>query len=232
MKAQDFEKELKEYAGERPEKDVLKFFHGNDGETRALGIKFGTVFKLAKKYTDLPLADIDDLLDSKFYEIRMGAVSIMDYQAKSQKVPQASKKALFNLYLHRHDRLNNWDFVDRGAPSIVGNYILDKPRDILYELAISENVWKRRTAIVATHAFIKKGELDDTFNIAEILIHDDRELIQKAVGSWIREAGKKDEQKLKAFLDKHAVDMPGITLRYATEKLDRASITYYLNLRK
>nr|WP_299000082.1 DNA alkylation repair protein [uncultured Allomuricauda sp.] len=136
------------------------------------------------------------------------------------------------MYLSRHDRLNNWDFVDRGSYNIIGEFLMDKPRDILYKLAKSDDIWERRTAMVSTYAFIKKNQLDDTFQIADILINDHEELINKAVGSWIREAGKKDENRLKSFLDKHAKTMPRVTLRYAIEKLDKPTKEYYLNLKK
>ena len=180
----------------------------------------------------MPLAEINNLLDSDYYELRMGAVSIMDFQARDKKVSRDRKKELFDLYLNRHDRLNNWDFVDRAAYNVIGRYLEDKPRDILYELAKSTNVWERRTAIVSTYHFIKSGNVEDTFKISEILIYDDHELINKAVGSWIREAGKKNAAKLKAFLDKFAPTMPRVTLRYAIEKLDPESRKYYLGLKK
>ena len=229
MKAEDFIKKLTEKSGERPKKDLLKFFKGNDVENDAIGVKFGTVFKLAKEFTDLPLSEINKLLDSKFYEIRMGAVSIMDFQAKKKSTSNERRKDLYELYLNRHDRLNNWDFVDRGASNIIGEYLTDKPKDQLYELAESENPWERRTAIVSTYAFIKRGQTDDTFKIAEILVDDEHELINKAVGSWIREAGKQDEKKLKSFLNKHAETMPRVTLRYAIEKFDEPTRKKYLN---
>lgn len=139
----------------------------------------------------MPLSEINKLLDNEYYEIRMGAVSIMDYQAKSKKTSETRKKELFELYLTRHDRLKNWDFVDRGAYNIIGEYLIDRPKNILYELAKSENPWERRTAIVSTYAYIKKSQVDETFKIAEILVNDEHELINKAVGSWIREAGGK-----------------------------------------
>ncbi|MEQ3676211.1 MAG: DNA alkylation repair protein [Dokdonia sp.] len=229
MKAEDFIKKLKERSNEHPKKEVLKFFKDDDGETDALGVKFGTVFKLAKEFTDLPLSEINKLLNNKFYEIRMGAVSIMDFQSKRKSTTEKQRKELYELYLNRHDRLNNWDFVDRGAYNIIGEYLIDKPRDTLYELAKSNDAWKRRTAIVSTYAFIKKGELNDTFKIAEILINDNHELINKAVGSWLREAGKKDRKKLITFLDKHAETMPRVTLRYAIEKFDKPTRKKYLN---
>lgn len=230
--ASGFIKALKASPSKRDPSATLKFFQGNDGKIKALGVPFGVVFKLAKEYIGLPLVEVNKLLDSNYYEVRMGAVSIMDFQARDKKLGEEQKKRLFDLYLERHDRLNNWDFVDRGAYNIVGEYLLDKPRKILYKLAKSKNIWERRTAIVATYAFIKNGEVNDTFKIAEILVNDKHELIQKAVGSWIREAGKKDEKKLCIFLDKHATTMPRFTLRYAVEKLDKKTKEYYMNLAK
>ena len=231
MTAEDYIERLSEFKSENELNKAEKFFKGNDGETKSFGVKFGDVFKTAKEFTEMPLSQINKLLDSEYYEVRMGAVSIMDFQAKSKKTPETRKKELFDLYLSRHDRLNNWDFVDRGSYNIIGEWLMDKPRDILYDLAKSDNIWERRTAIVSTYAFIKKGQLDDTFQIAEILIDDNEELINKAVGSWIREAGKKDEEKLKEFLDKHAENMPRVALRYAVEKFDKPTKEYYMNLK-
>lgn len=210
---------------------VEKYFKGNDNTTKAFGVKFGDIFKTAEEFTQMPLTEIDILLDSDFYEIRMGAVSIMDFQAKHKKTTEDRKKELFELYLKRHDRLNNWDFVDRGAYNIIGEYLLDKPREILYQLANSKNIWERRTAIVSTYAFIKKGQIEDTFKIGKLLLNDKEELINKAVGSWLREAGKKDNSKLTAFLNQFAPTMPRVTLRYAIEKLDKQEKDFYLKLK-
>ena len=110
--------------------------------------------------------------------------------------------------------------VDRSAPFVVGGYLFDKSRAPLYKLAKSKNTWERRTAIVSTYFFIRQNDLEDTFKIAEILVHDKHDLINKAVGSWVREAGKRDEAKLIGFLDKYGKTMPRVTLRYAIEKLD------------
>lgn len=203
-------------------------FRGDDGETESLGIPFKVVFDLGKTFIDMPLNEIDALLDSHFYEVRMGAVSIMDFQARHKKTPPEKRKALFDLYIRRHDRLNNWGFVDRAAPYVVGGYLYDKPRDILYQLARSKNVWERRTAITSTYFFIRQDDLDDTFAIAEILVNDEHDLINKAVGGWLREAGKHDEARLKQFLDRHAATMPRVTLRFAIEKFDKPTRQYYL----
>lgn len=208
----------------------MRSFREDDGETESLGIRFKAVFDLAKTFIDMPLNEIDMLLDSQYYEARIGAVSIMDFQARRKKTTSVQRQALFNLYINRHDRLNNWDFVDRAAPYVVGGYLYDKPRDILYKLARSESVWERRTAIVSTYFFIRQNDLNDTFAIAEILVNDEHDLINKAVGSWVREAGKRDEARLLQFLDRHAATMPRVTLRYAVEKLDKVVRMEYMEI--
>ena len=187
----------------------------------------GHVFDLAKRFVDLPPAEIEKLLESPLHEVRAGACSIMAKQAARKPTPEARRRELFELYLRRHDRINNWDLVDLAARNVVGGYLADKPRDILYELTRSENVWERRTAIYATSYFLRKGELDDTFGIAEILLGDSHDLIQKAVGGWLREAGKRDRSRLLRFLDAHAASMPRTTLRYAIEHLDEGLRAQY-----
>jgi 3-methyladenine DNA glycosylase AlkD len=227
----DFIETLALYKSDKEFDKVEKYFKGNDGITKAFGVKFRDIFSTAEEFTHMPIKEIETLLESEYYEIRMGAVSIMDFQAKHKKITTDRKKELFDLYLRRHNKLNNWDFVDRGAYNIIGEYLIDRPKDILYTLALSKDPWERRTSIVSTYAFIKKGNIEETFNIAEILIHDEHELINKAVGSWIREAGKRDEKRLLAFLDKYAITMPRVTLRYAIEKLDKKVKDYYMQLK-
>src|SRR5437667_2210698 len=173
--------------------------------------------------------EIEKLLESPIHEGRAGAVSIMDAQARSRKTSAERRKELFDLYLRRHDRINNWDMVDRAAPYVVGGYLADKPRDLLYKLARSANPWERRTAIVSTYFFIRQGDTEDTFRIAELLVHDEHELVQKAVGSWVREAGKRDPKRLLRFLNVHIATMPRTTLRYAVEKLAPAVRAKYLS---
>ena len=139
---------------------------------------------------------------------------------------------MFDLYLRRTDRINNWDLVDVSCPHVVGGYLFDKPRDVLYELARSENMWERRTAIVSTYFFIRRGQVEDTFRIAEMLLGDDQDLIHKATGGWLREAGKKDRPRLLRFLDRHAATMPRTALRYATEHLDKEARDHYLRMKE
>lgn len=218
------------------ERARVRRFFTTDGnpyamDNKCLGVRMGTVFALAKKHAGMSLDEVERLLESPYYEVRMGAVSIMDFQARDKKTSESRRKELFKLYLRKHDRINNWDLVDRAAPYVVGSYLVDKPRKILYRLARSRSLWERRTAIVATGYFVlKHREVDDTFALAEILVNDKEELIQKAVGSWIREAGKKDPKKLLAFLDRHATRMPRTMLRYAVEKLDSKQRERYLRV--
>jgi hypothetical protein len=195
-------------------------------------VSMGQVFALAKEFMDMPPKEIENLLESPIHKVRAGAVSIMDWQARSKKTPEERRKELFDLYIKRHDRINDWDLVDRSAPYVVGGYLSDKPRKILYKLARSKSPWERRTAITATYYFIRQDDVDDTFKIAEVLVNDPHDLVQKAVGGWVREAGKKDLQKLLGFLDKYAATMPRTILRYAIEHLDKDQREHYLHMKR
>jgi 3-methyladenine DNA glycosylase AlkD len=197
-----------------------------------MGVRLGQVFELAREFFEMPPEELERLLESPIHEVRAGALSIMDKQARRKKTPESRRKELFDLYLRRTDRINNWDLVDVGCPYVVGGYLLDKPRDVLYELAHSESLWERRTAIVSTSYFIRKGDVDDTFEIAEILLDDDQDLIHKATGGWLREAGKKDPGRLLGFLDRYAATMPRTALRYAIERLDKEKRAHYLSMKK
>ncbi|KAA3642200.1 MAG: DNA alkylation repair protein [Chloroflexi bacterium] len=196
-----------------------------------IGVPMGQVFSLAKEFIEMPLDEIEKLLESPIHEVRVGAVSIMDWQARRKSTSDEDKKNLFDLYIRRHDRINNWDLVDRSAIFVVGAYLFDKPRDILYKLARSKNIWERRTAIVSTAYFLRQNDLEDTFKIAELLLYDDEDLIHKPVGSWLREAGKKDRQRLVAFLDEHAAKMPRVTLRFAIEHFDKSLKQHYMEMK-
>jgi 3-methyladenine DNA glycosylase AlkD len=223
---------LKKLAEPSEKPKVARFFHVDpDAESsgnRVLGVRIGRIFPVAKQFVEMPLADVERLLDSPYYEVRMGAVSIMDFQARAKRLSEQKLEALFDLYTRRHDRINNWDLVDRAAPHVVGRYLANKPREILYGLARSTNPWKRRTAIVSTWYFIRNGDLDDTFRIAEVLVDDEHEFVQKAVGSWLREAGKRDQSRLLGFLEAHADSMPRPVLRYAIERLPPKTRAKYL----
>lgn len=230
MNANEFLKKLKALRSPAVAKS-----HGNlaaDNEDVILGVRMGQVFALAKEYMNMPMNEVERMLESPIHEMRVGAVSIMDFLARSKKTTPDHRKELFELYIKRHDRINTWDLVDRAAPWVVGSYLVDKPRKILYKLAKSKNMPERRTAIVSTLYFIGKGDVDDAFKIAELLLHDKEDLIHKANGWALRFAGDKDRDGLIRFLDQHAATMPRVTLRYATEHFDKKQRDRYLNMKK
>lgn len=230
MNANEFLKKLKALRSPAVAKS-----HGNlaaDNADVILGVRMGQVFALAKEYMNMPMNEVERMLESPIHEMRVGAVSIMDFLARSKKTTPDHRKELFELYIKRHDRINTWDLVDRAAPWVVGSYLVDKPRKILYKLAKSKNMPERRTAIVSTLYFIGKGDVDDAFKIAELLLHDKEDLIHKANGWALRFAGDKDQDGLIRFLDQHAITMPRVTLRYATEHFDKKQRDRYLNMKK
>ena len=191
----------------------------------------GSIFELAKENIDMPTSEIERMMESPVHEIRAGAMSIMGQCAKRKKVDAGRLKELYDLYIRRHDHINDWDLVDLAAYFVIGRYLEDKPRDILYKLARSKNMWERRTAIVSTAHFIRRGETDDTFKIAEMLVRDNEDLVNKGTGWMVRYAGDKDRAKLLRFLDEFAAEMPRVLLRYSIEKLDADTRSYYLKLK-
>lgn len=197
------------------------------------GIGMGQIFKLANEFKAMAPAEIEQLFESEHHAVRVGAVSIMDWQARGKKTPVERRRELFDLYVRRHDRIDTWDLVDRSAIHVVGEYLVDKPRDILHQLARSAKPMERRTAILSTYAFIRRNQLDDTYRVAETLANDPDDLVAKAVRWMLREAGKRDRARLASFLDTHAATMPRVMLRYSIEKLDKAERDRYLamNLR-
>ncbi|HXI11090.1 MAG TPA: DNA alkylation repair protein [Thermoanaerobaculia bacterium] len=156
------------------------------------------------------------LLRSKFHEERLaGLIALVKLHEKGDA---AIRKRIFETYLANTDRINNWDLVDTSAPQIVGAHLLDRDRTILRRLARSKKLWERRIAMVATQRLIRSGEVATTMQIAAMLIEDEHDLIHKAVGWMLREAGKEDKAALIAFLAEHAATMPRTALRYAIEK--------------
>lgn len=229
MNANDFLRRLKALSSPAVAKSHSHLASNEDDAI--LGVRMGRVFALAKEFMSMELDEVEAMLESPIHEMRVGAVSIMDFQARSKKTNDARRKELFNLYIRRHDRINTWDLVDRSAPWVVGSYLIDKPRKILYKLAKSKMIAERRTAIVSTLFFIGKGDVEDAFKLAEIMLYDKEDLIHKANGWALRFAGDKDRKRLLKFLDKYAVDMPRVTLRYATEKFDKKQREHYLKLK-
>ena len=188
------------------------------------------VFDLAKTLIDMPLAEVRLLLASDEHLHRVGAVSIMDFRARRRRVTDEERAALYELYVGEHDLINTWDLVDRAAPHVVGGYLQDRDRAPLYELARSPDPWRRRTSVVATWYFIRGGDLDDTFALADLLAHDPEEVVQAAVGGFVREAGKHDPQRLRSYLDRHVPGLPRTILRHAIRHLPDSERRRYRDL--
>ena len=233
--AKAFIAELRANQSDAEKQKLMRYFKPEPGQPKDefMGIRMGTLFAISKRFLDMPVKDLEKLLESPIHEVRAGAVSVMNQAARVKKTGEARRKELYDLYLRRHDRVNNWDLVDLGAIYVVGCYLADKPRKILYKLAKSKNPWERRTAIIAPMYYIMKlGEVDDSFKIAEMLINDKHDLGHKAVGWGLRTAGGRDKKRLCKLLDQHAATMPRTMLRYAIEKLDQKSKKFYMDLQK
>ena len=191
-----------------------------------IGIKVPVLRKLAKEYFDLSLKDIKTILRSKYHEQRL--LSLLVLVGQFAQGDQNKKKSIYQLYLENTEFINNWDLVDTSAHYIVGPYLMDKSRAVLYELAQSESLWERRIAIMSTFHYIKNDDFTDTLKIARILLYDPEDLIHKAVGWMLREIGKRHLQSEEIFLKNHYRDMPRTMLRYAIEKFPEPKRKRYL----
>lgn len=203
-----------------------------------LGLRVPSVRKIAKQFADLPLAEIDRLLDSEIHEHRSAGLGILVLQfqrasgGRSRDDERRERIADFYLVAVRRQRVNNWDLVDSSAPYILGAFLYDRPRDVLFTFAASKSLWERRVAIISTLGFIKRGDASTTLEIAALLLNDKHDLIHKAVGWALREVGARiDPRLLRSFLDVHAPSMPRIMLSYATEHFDSAQREHYRGLR-
>lgn len=236
LTAERFVKALEKHRSTEEQQKIQRYFKTGEGEYGAgdefMGVRMGSVFETAKTFIDMPPDQIEMLLESPIHEVRAGALSIMSKQAAHKKTSEMRRKELYDLYLRRHDRINNWDLVDLAAWHVVGRYLADKPRDVLYTLARSDVLWERRTAILSTMHFITHGDVDDTFRLAEILVSDPHDLIHKATGWALREAGKVAPQRLFDFLDRCAATMPRTLLRYAIERLEKPQREHYMKLKR
>ncbi len=220
--------DIKKLANPEKAKLLQRFFKTGKGEYGEgdifLGVMVPEQRKVAKKYEDMNLNEVQKLLLSKIHEHRLIALLIL--VSKYQK--SDNKKEIFEFYLKNTRKINNWDLVDLSAPKIVGDYLLDKPKDILYKLVKSGNLWERRISMLATFAFIDENEFDDALKISKLLLNDKQDLIHKAVGWGLREIGKKNQAVEENFLKKHHKTMPRTMLRYAIERFDERKRKFYL----
>lgn len=229
--ARAFTKRLMALQDDEELRKIRRYFKSGEGEyghgDPFIGVRMGSIFALAREFVDMPIDEIDTLLDNDIHESRVGALSIMAKQYSLKATTDDRRKALYDLYLRRHDRINNWDLVDLAAWHVVGPWLVDKPHAVLHKLARSKNMWERRTAILATFSFIRHGQFDDTLKIAKLLMKDDQDLSHKAAGWALRVLGDKDRKTLDAFLEDHAAQMPRVMLSNAIEKFTPAEKAYY-----
>jgi 3-methyladenine DNA glycosylase AlkD len=209
---------------------LQRFFRTQSGEygegDRFIGVTVPSVRMLSRRFRDAALDEIDALLHSPIHEARLLALVLM-VQA-FRRAPEGGQRTIYKLYLSRTRWINSWDLVDSSAPQILGAWLAHRSREPLWKLARSQSLWERRMAIIATHHFIKEGDLTETFAIAEVLLADEHDLIHKAVGWMLREAGKRDAAAARRFLTRRAARMPRTMLRYAIENLSEQERRTYL----
>jgi 3-methyladenine DNA glycosylase AlkD len=228
MKASD---EIRKLANEEIAKHSLRFFKTGKGEYGYgdifLGVRAPKIRLIAKKYIDISIVDMKILIQSKYHEERfLGLIILVNKYSKTKD--KKTKNQLYKIYISSFKYINNWDLVDVTCPHVIGKHLIDKDRSILYKWSKSDDLWTKRIAIVSTFSFIRQNDLEDTFKIAEILLQDKHDLIHKAVGWMLREAGKRDLEKEEIFLKKYYRDMPRTMLRYAIEKFPESKRQAYL----
>lgn len=230
MTAETILKEMQSVAN--PEKAVFlsRFFKTGPGQygegDRFLGIVVPVTRRIAKAHRQPPLPEIERLLQNPYHEIRLCALLILTERCK--KATEKERETIYRFYLQHADRVNNWDLVDLTCPEIVGKYLLDKDRGMLYDLAGRPFLWEQRIAIVSTLAFIRQGELTDTFALTEKLMHHRHDLIHKACGWMLRETGKQNREALTDFLEHFAHRLPRTALRYALEHYPPEKRLYFM----
>ena len=206
---------------------------------RMIGVKLSTLRGLLKPYVraGLPLPDLEEALASPIHEHRLAVLALLADRASRALKPRtanpAELAAIYDLYLRNTHHVNNWDLVDCSAPQIVGGHLLGKPRDPLYKLVASSNLWERRIALVATQHLIGAGQTADTYALSALVLDDPEDLIHKASGWMLREAGKRvSTDDLLTFLDQHAPAMPRTMLRYAIERLPPETRKHYMTVKR
>ena len=214
---------------------LSRFFKTGPGQygegDRFLGIKVPVTREVVKAtWRETTLQDLEECIESEYHEVRLAALlALVEIFAHAKRFPGISQQDCVDFYLAHTDRINNWDLVDLSCYPLLGVWLLDRDRKLLYDLARDgKNIWEQRIGIVSTMTFIRHGELGDTFAIADILLHHPHDLIHKAVGWLLREAGKRDKEALVAYLEPRWQTMPRTMLRYAIEKFPEAERQTYL----
>lgn len=229
-KTKKIKEELQKKSNPGKIKILSNFFKTGKGEygerDKFIGLNVPANREVAKQNKEAEISVISELLESDIHEERLCALLIL--VEKYKKSDCEKKKDIFEYYIKQTKNINNWDLVDLSAPKIVGEYLLEKDKSVLLAMSKSKSMWERRIAIVSTITFIKAGKYETTLEIAKILIDDKEDLIQKAVGWMLREAGKKEKKVLIDFLNEYHTRMPRTMLRYSLEKLEKEEKEYYM----
>lgn len=200
-----------------------RFFKTGKGEygdgDKFLGVSVSDVRKIAKNHKNATINELTEMMQSEWHEARLCSLLIMAEQFK--KTDDEGRKRIVGFYLSVTNRINNWDLVDLSCPAIIGEYLLNRSHDLLYRLAESSLLWENRIAVVSTIIFIRHGQLDDTFNLSTKMMNHPHDLMHKAIGWMLREAGKRDESRLYNYVKTYRLEMPRTMLRYAIEKFDK-----------
>ena len=227
-------REMQSLRNDEEAKGLMRFFKTGKGEygesDRFLGIRVPVTRALVKRlWKDTTMQDLEVCIRSPWHEVRLAALLTLIQVFKHNKKDEAIQQSCIDFYLAHTDRINNWDLVDLSCYELLGTWLMDKDRSILYYLARNgRTIWEQRIGIVSTMQFLRHGQTHDTYAIADILLHHPQDLIHKAVGWLLREAGKRNEAELIAYLDKRHATMPRTMLRYAIERLNEEQRQYFL----
>ncbi|GAB3985715.1 DNA alkylation repair protein [Spirosoma daeguense] len=218
----------------QPDRAVIlaRFFKTGSGEYGEgdvfLGLSMPQIHAIVKEFRTLSPDETEKLVRDPSHECRMAGLLIWVSQTK--KATPVQRAIIMERYVANRQYINNWDLVDVTCPHIIGRYVVQGDRSILYDLAQEENLWSKRIALISTFALIRLGQFSDTFSVAELLMNHKHDLIHKAIGWMLREVGKRNVDALEEFLHDHVREMPRTALRYAIERLEPARRRYYLEL--
>lgn len=232
IRSNDVLKDLKMFGNKTVAKNRARFMQAHKGGYGEgdlfLGLTVPQQRKICKKYKDLPLFEAEKLLQNKFHEARYAALIVLKEKYKKKKTDAKEKEDIIKIYLRNTGHINNWDLVDISAPHITGEYWFNNPSEDMWKLAKSKELWKERIAVLSTHYFIRQGSFKEILELAGFFLYHKHDLMHKAVGWMLREAGKRDIKVLYGFLDKHYKDMPRTMLRYSIEKLPEKKRGFYM----
>lgn len=230
MILQELQKELRKYSNKKQAIVLQRFFKTGPGEYGEgdvfIGVKVPQIRTVAKKFKDVGLQVVIDLLKSRIHEERLASLLIL--VSKYNEADDSEKKTIYELYLKNTQYINNWDLVDMSAEHIVGAFLKDKNKKPIYDLAKSKVIWERRIAVLSTFHYIKNNMFKNTLRVVEELLSDEEDLIHKAIGWMLREIGKRDLDTEEKFLRKHYKKLPRTTLRYAIERFPESKRQTYL----